>query len=106
MLSVRVDVRRTLIIGVVLLVLALAGSFATNAVLNSVHQSELTANIPNALITLSSFVLFTLQMLGVVLIATAIVVRLGRPAHSEATSLEVGEARDGFDSRAQDVTLL
>lgn len=91
MLPVRVDVRRTLTTGVVLLVLALAGSFATNAVLNGVHQSELTANIPSALVTLSSFVLFTLQMLGVVLIATVIVVQLSRPV-ADATSADADDA--------------
>jgi hypothetical protein len=92
-LSVEVDVRRTLITGVVLLALALAGSFVTNAVLDGMLESELTAHVPRALVTLSSFALFTLQMLGVVLVATAIVVRLSRPAHVDTTSPEAGDAR-------------
>lgn len=103
MLSVRVNVRRTLITGVVLLAIALAGSVATNAVLNNVLQSQLTTSIPNALVTLSSFVLFNLQILGTVLIATAIVVRLSRPQRADDTR----SRRDPqpFYGRPQDVTL-
>lgn len=80
MLSVNVNPRRTLITGVVLLVLSLAGSLAVDAILRGVHQTEVLANVPNTFVSVSSSVLFTAQLVGGCLVAIAVAALLSRSA--------------------------
>lgn len=92
MLPVTVNFRRTLITGLVLLAVSLIGSLSINAVLSGVHQTELLANVPNSLVAVSSFLLLTVQLVGALLVAIAVLDRLSRHAKSEEDRTETGDA--------------